>query len=151
MIFSEDGQAFQVYLGHIVFHSVCIGLNGHKPVCTTKKQCARPFVLIESAIAEFSNGQSVFPVVGLPGIGLGIESYQSLIGADPEIILLVFQNAMYGVVQKKVSSVMMVRIILVEMKQPRTGSQPIPLFILVNGKNIIGCLTVHYVIETIWG
>ena len=91
---------------HIVCHNISIRLDGNKSVCPSEEQSFGPRVFIESSITEFSDFQSVFPVVSLPGIGFRIEPYQSLICADPKVILLVFQNAMYCVVCEKVSPVM---------------------------------------------
>ena len=78
--------------------------------------------MIKSSITEFSNNQSVFPIVSLSGIGLSIESNQSLISADPKIILIVFQNAMYSIVLKQINPVMTVQIIPIKTKKSKTGS-----------------------------
>ena len=150
VVLSEDVQPFQVYLGHIVFHDIGIGPDGHETIRSSEEQGTRLLVLMESTVAELGDGQTVFAVIGLSGMGLGIESYQPLVGAYPEIALLVFQNPVYSIVQEQVGLVVIMRVVPVEVEQSRTCAQPISFLILIDRENVVDRLAVHHVVETVW-
>lgn len=48
VFFAKDRQSFQGDLRHILFGDTVICLNGNKTICTSKKQCFRNDIFIES-------------------------------------------------------------------------------------------------------
>ena len=89
VFFAKDRQSFQGDLRHILFGDTVICLNGNKTICTSKKQCFRNDIFIESTITELGDFQSISTVIGLLCTSLGVEAYQSLVGTQPKIALVV--------------------------------------------------------------
>ena len=146
---AEDGKSFQADFGHVVRGDVRIGLHGDEAVYPSEEKGSRGIVFVEGSVTEFGHGQSVSVVVGLFGLFLGVEPYQSLIGTHPEIAAVVFQDTVYGAVGVELcaDAVRVSIFVWVETEKPRTGAQPVALLVFVYGEHVVGGLAVHQVVE----
>ena len=104
-------------------------------------------ILEESTVTKLNHFQVALLPIRLNCVFADIKPHQPLIGAKPQVIVPSFQYAVNRIVGKAVSLVIYPIFALIKPGQSETRTKPVSFVILMNGKNIIYSLILHYIVN----